>query len=110
MHIHLPSDVEELVRRKVEAGEYETPSDLVIDAIHLLDAHDRVRQRQLDDLRREIALGIEQCERGETEPFTQATVLHIVAGGRQRLADATRDLKTLKGDRDHKHRPRASGE
>jgi antitoxin ParD1/3/4 len=93
MHIHLPDDVEEMVRRKVEAGEYETPSDLVIDAIHLLDAHDRVRQQQLEDLRREIALGLEECERGETEPFTKATVASIAAEGRRRLAERSEYLR-----------------
>jgi antitoxin ParD1/3/4 len=85
MHIHLPGDLEELVRRKVDAGEYETPSDLVIDAIQLLDAHDRVRQQQLDDLRREISLGLEESERGETEPFTKATLREIAPEGRKRL-------------------------
>ncbi len=88
MHIDLPSDVEKLVRREVEAGEYGTPSELVADAIRLLDAHDRVRRHELEDLRREIALGIEECERGQTKPFTEATVASIVADGRKRLARA----------------------
>jgi antitoxin ParD1/3/4 len=94
MHIHLPNDVEELVRRKVEAGEYETPSDLVIDAIHLLDAQDRLRQQQIEDLRREIALGLEECERGETEPFTRATVRQIAAEGRKLLIEKSESLRS----------------
>ncbi len=81
MHIHLPSDVEELVRRKVEAGEYETPSDLVIDAIHLLDAQDRVRQQQLEDLRREIALGTRGVRAGRDRAFAERDIDEIVAEG-----------------------------
>jgi antitoxin ParD1/3/4 len=65
MHIALPKDVEELIARKEAAGESETPGDLLIHAVYLLDAHDRVRQQQLEELRREIAIGIEQCDRGE---------------------------------------------
>ena len=65
MYIPLPDDVEKLIARKVKAGEYETPSDLLIHAVHLLDEHDRVRQQRLEDLRREVAIGI---ERGETKP------------------------------------------
>jgi antitoxin ParD1/3/4 len=92
MHIHLPSDVEELVRRKVEAGEYETPSDLVIEAIHLLDAQDRVRQQQLDDLRREIALGLDECERGEV---AELDIDEIIGEARRQLA-AKRSYSTAK--------------
>ena len=93
MHIPLPADVEELIARKVQAGEYETPSDLLIHAVYLLDAHDRVRQQQLEDLRREIAIGIEQCERGETEPFTKETIKSIAIEGRKRLAEEAERLR-----------------
>jgi antitoxin ParD1/3/4 len=92
MHIHLPSDVEELVRRKVEAGEYETPSDLVIEAIHLLDAQDRVRQQQLEDLRREIDIGLGECERGE---IAELDIEEIIAEARRQLA-AKRAYSTAK--------------
>jgi antitoxin ParD1/3/4 len=65
MKISLLPDLEDVIRRKVDSGEYESPSDVVIHALYLLDAHDRLRQLRLEDLRREIAIGIEQCERGE---------------------------------------------
>jgi len=65
MQIPLLPELEELIKRKVEDGEYESPSDVVTHALYLLDTHDRVRQQQLDDLRREIDIGIEQCDRGE---------------------------------------------
>jgi len=93
MHIPLPHDVEELIARKVDAGEYETPSDLLIHAVYLLDSHDRMRQLQLEDLRREIAIGIEECDRGETEPFTAETVRRIAVEGRKRLAEEAERLR-----------------
>jgi antitoxin ParD1/3/4 len=65
MNISLLPDLEDLIRRKVDSGEYESPSDVVIRALYLLDAHDRVRQLRLEDLRAEIAIGIEQCDQGE---------------------------------------------
>jgi antitoxin ParD1/3/4 len=65
MDISLLPDLEAMVRRKVESGEYDSPSDLVAHALYLLDAHDRMRQLQLDDLRREIEIGIEECDRGD---------------------------------------------
>ena len=93
MYIPLPNDVQELIARKVEAGEYETPTDVLVHAVYLLDAHDRVRQQRLEDLRREIAIGIEQCERGETEPVTKRTVKRIAVEGRKRLAEEAERLR-----------------
>ncbi len=65
MDIPLPRDLEELVERKVEAGEYEFASELVIEALYLLAARDRFLEGERDALRREIQIGIDQCERGE---------------------------------------------
>jgi Arc/MetJ-type ribon-helix-helix transcriptional regulator len=93
MHVRLPQDLEDLIARKVEAGEYETPTDVLIHAIYLLDAYDRARQEQLKALRAEIAIGIEQCERGETKPFTRRTLRRISAGGRKRLIQEAERLR-----------------
>ena len=58
MYVRLPQDLEDLIARKVEAGEYETAIDVLIHAVYLLDAHDRMRQEQLKALRVEISIGI----------------------------------------------------
>ena len=65
MHIPLPRDLEELIQRKVEAGEYESASDMVVEALYLLAARDRFLEGEREELRREIQIGIDQCERGE---------------------------------------------
>jgi antitoxin ParD1/3/4 len=86
MEIHLLPDLAELIRRKVEAGEYETASDLVTHAVYLLDARDKMRAVQLGELRREVQMGLDECERGEVERFTKETARRIKERGRQRLA------------------------
>ena len=55
----------------------------MIDAIHLLDAQDRVREQQLEDLRREIALGLEECERGDV---AELDIEEIIGEARRQLA------------------------
>ena len=65
MDIPLPRDLEELVRREVEAGAYESASEMVVEALYLLAARDRLLAGEQAELRREIELGIEDCERGE---------------------------------------------
>jgi Arc/MetJ-type ribon-helix-helix transcriptional regulator len=51
------------VKRKVEAGEYESASDVVVEALHLLAARDRFLEGEREELRREIQ--IQRCERSE---------------------------------------------
>lgn len=41
MNIPLPRELEELFKRKVENGEYESASDLVVEALYVLAARDR---------------------------------------------------------------------
>lgn len=93
MEIHLLPDLKELIRRKVEAGEHESASEVVIHALYLLDARDKMQAAQLEDLRREVQIGLDQCERGETAPFDEQTVRRIKERGRQRLAEEAERLR-----------------
>lgn len=65
MNVSLTPELEELVRKKVESGMYLSASEVVRDALRLLDEQDRLRQARLDELRKEIAVGIAQADRGE---------------------------------------------
>ena len=65
MRIPLPRYLEEMIERKVGAGEYESASELVVEALYLLAARDRFLEGEREELRREIQIGIDQCERGE---------------------------------------------
>jgi antitoxin ParD1/3/4 len=83
MNISLLPDLEDLVTRKVESGEYDSPSDVVVHALYLLEACDRFREAQLEALRREVAIGIEQCERGEVADLD---IEEIIGEARRQLA------------------------
>jgi len=65
MNVSLTPELEELVRKKVESGMYLSASEVVRDALRLLDEQDRLRQARLDELRKEIAVGVAQADRGE---------------------------------------------
>jgi antitoxin ParD1/3/4 len=86
MHIPLPRDLEELIERKVGAGKYESASEMVAEALQLLAARDRFLEGERAELRREIQIGIDQCERGEVVDFDRKTIERITARGRERLA------------------------
>ena len=47
---------------------------------------DRLRQMRLEDLRRDVAIGVDQLDRGVAMPFDEEAVERILARGRERLA------------------------
>jgi antitoxin ParD1/3/4 len=76
MTIQLSEDREQLVRELVESGRYGSEAEVIDKALQLLEASDE--QAKLAELRREIAIGIEQADRGELAPFDpQATLARI---------------------------------
>lgn len=67
MHVQLPTDLEQFVNEQVAAGRFPSADDVVREGLRLL--------RQQDDLRRDIAVGIEQADRGAVALFSAADVL-----------------------------------
>ena len=65
MNVSLTPELEELVHKKVESGMYLSASEVVREALRLLDERDTLRAMQLERLRQDIAIGIEQADRGE---------------------------------------------
>ena len=62
MNVSLTPDLEELVKRKVDSGAYRSATDVVRDALELLEKRDA---RKLDALRKDIQHAVDQVERGE---------------------------------------------
>jgi antitoxin ParD1/3/4 len=68
MDISLPPELEELVRQMVESGQYNSTSEVIQDALWLLYYRDRLREIKLEELRQEIAIGLEQADKGQLTP------------------------------------------
>lgn len=66
MNISLTPHLEELVKNKVESGLYNSASEVLRDALRLLEERDQLREFRLGELRREIQKGIDS---GETTPL-----------------------------------------
>jgi antitoxin ParD1/3/4 len=69
MNVSLTPELERLVAEKVASGMYHSASEVIREALRLLKERDEWRQHRLEELRREIAVGLEQADRGETRPF-----------------------------------------
>ena len=65
MDIALTSDLESFVKKKVESGQYASADAVVHAGLRLLEQQQRDREEQLEQLRKEIATGLEQLDRGD---------------------------------------------
>ena len=62
--VALPEALETFVKQHVASGRYASASDVVREALTLLKHRERDRDVVIDEIRREIQLGIEQAEAG----------------------------------------------
>ncbi len=79
MQVYLDPKHEAMVRAKVESGEYADASDVVTDALQLMDAHDR----RIQELRADVAEGFAQVERGESVELTPERMDSIMERARE---------------------------
>lgn len=68
MHVSLTQHLEAFVREKVESGRYNNASEVVREALRLLEQHDELHQLKLDRLREAVHSGLRQVEAGEFSP------------------------------------------
>jgi antitoxin ParD1/3/4 len=72
MNVSLTPELEALVAEKVESGRYTSASEVIREALRLLEEQDQLRQKRLLEVKRKIDRGLEQLERGEGIPGDQA--------------------------------------
>ena len=74
MNVSLPTDMAEFVNREVAAGGYTSASEVVRDALRLLQHDKALEQEKLAILRREVDIGLEAAAAGR---FSKRTVDQI---------------------------------
>jgi len=65
MNIYLTPELEQFVQSTVHSGRYSDASEVVRTALRLLEEREMERLVRLEELRKEIAIGIECSDRGE---------------------------------------------
>ena len=68
MNVSLTPELEKLVNEKVRSGMYHSASEVIREGLRLLQEQDELRRIKFETLKREIAKGIEQADRGEVVP------------------------------------------
>jgi len=74
MNVSLTPQLESLIQSKVEAGAYQSASEVVREALRLLQERDKLRELQRQELRKQIRRGLTQLDRGEGVPLTPASL------------------------------------
>jgi antitoxin ParD1/3/4 len=65
MNVSLTPDLEQFVQTKVESGRYNSASEVVREALRLLEDHEQVRATQLAEFNRELGRRLASLDRGE---------------------------------------------
>lgn len=71
MNVNLTPQLEELVRSKVSSGLYTSASEVVREALRLLEEQDRLREVKLEELRRDVRMGLDS---GASQPWDVGAV------------------------------------
>ena len=80
MNISLTPQLETLVKNKVDSGLYGSASEVMREALRLLEERDRIHDLRVEELRAEIKKGLDS---GKPTPLDMGT---IKSRGRKRLA------------------------
>ena len=90
MNVSLSPELERFIQEKVDSKLYQTASEVVREALRLLEREDREREAKLEALRRDLKVAEDQIARGEyievKDP--KAFLREIQRRGRARLQAA----------------------
>ena len=81
MNVSLTPELEKIVAERVASGRYASASEVIREALRLLEERD-----QLNQLRQEVRLGLEQLDQGRQRPFDDQALERIKRHGRERAA------------------------
>ncbi len=72
MNVSLTPELEELVHERVKSGRYHSASEVVREALRLLEDRDELRRLRRDEIRRKVSAGLASLDRGEAVPGDEA--------------------------------------
>ncbi len=64
MNVSLTPELEKMVQSKVRTGRYNSASEVVREALRLMDERDQIKEMNRDELRKKITVGLKSLEEG----------------------------------------------
>ena len=74
MNISLTNELEEFVHEKVKTGMYLSASEVIREALRVLQERDKLRELKFKQLQDEILSALAQLDKGESEIFDSAKI------------------------------------
>jgi antitoxin ParD1/3/4 len=65
VNVSLTPELEQLIQERVRSGRYTSASEVVREALRLLQDRDELRRLRMDELRVKAAAGLDSLDRGE---------------------------------------------
>jgi antitoxin ParD1/3/4 len=90
MNVSLTPTLAKLVDERVASGRYGSASEVVREALRLLEERDGLRKARLRELRKALDVGLAQLDRGERVLFDHTTTRRIKTEGRKLLTERKR--------------------
>lgn len=88
MNISLTPELEMMVAEKVKTGMYSTASEVVREALRLLQERDEFRKWKLEQLRKDVQVGLDEAERGDVSVWDRDKMLREARERFDRYQDA----------------------
>lgn len=83
MNVSLTPELEKFVANKVDSGMYQTASEVIREALRLLRERDELQRNKLEELRKEISIGIKEADEGKVKAVNAQEVLARVRKNRE---------------------------
>jgi antitoxin ParD1/3/4 len=74
MNVSLTKELETYVGKKVHSGLYHSASEVLRESLRLLRERDAAQKYRLEELRRDVRLGLNQLDRGERAPLDMEAI------------------------------------
>ena len=92
MNVSLTPQLERLVKEKVASGKYDSASEVMREALRLLEEQEDLNRIKLEALKQDIMLGLADLEAGRYQTYASGNDLfdETKKRGRQRIAKPTK--------------------
>src|SRR5258708_39605799 len=96
MNVSLTPELEKMIREKVESGMYQTASEVVREALRIMQNKGKTREERIAELQREIQIGLDDLANGRYIEITKENEKEfwesIKTRGRKRLVEKQKKL------------------
>lgn len=86
MNVSLTPKLEQWIQEKVSTGFYTSSSEVVREALRIMEQFESERAHQLESLKKDILLGVDQVAKGETIDFTKSELEQIKGEAREEVS------------------------